>query len=67
MRNAGEVVSRTRLAERVWDDASEVLDNLLDVHVSHLRNKIDHGASVPLIHTIRGVGYRLGPPDSAEP
>jgi len=67
MRNAGEVVSRTRLTERVWDDASEVLDNLLDVHVSHLRNKIDHGASVPLIHTIRGVGYRLGPPDSAEP
>ena len=67
MRNAGEVVSRTRLAERVWDDASEVLDNLLDVHVSHLRNKIDYGASVPLIHTIRGVGYRLGPPDSAEP
>src|SRR5712691_1132384 len=39
MRNAGEVVSRTRLAERVWDDASEVLDNLLDVHVSHLRNR----------------------------
>ena len=67
MRNAGEVVSRTRLTERVWDDASEVLDNLLDVHVSHLRNKIDHGASVPLIHTIRGVGYRLGQPDSAEP
>ena len=67
MRNAGEVVSRTRLAEQVWDDASEVLDNLLDVHVSHLRNKIDHGASVPLIHTIRGVGYRLGPPDPAEP
>ena len=67
MRNAGEVVSRTRLTERVWDDATEVLDNLLDVHVSHLRNKIDHGASVPLIHTIRGVGYRLGPPESAEP
>src|SRR2546426_8795565 len=67
MRNAGEVVSRTRLTERVWDDASEVLDNLLDVHVSHLRNKIDHGTSVPLIHTIRGVGYRLGQPDSAEP
>src|SRR5206468_12829208 len=67
MRNAGEVVSRSRLTERVWDDASEVLDNLLDVHVSHLRNKIDHGASVPLIHTIRGVGYRLGQPDSAEP
>ena len=67
MRSAGEVVSRTRLAERVWDEASEVLDNLVDVHVSHLRRKIDRGADVPLIHTVRGVGYRVGPPDSAEP
>src|SRR5712692_1068686 len=67
IRNAGEVVSRTRLAELVWDEASEVLDNLLDVHVSHLRNKLDREASVPLMHTIRGVGYRLGPPESAEP
>jgi len=67
MRSAGEVVSRTRLAERVWDEASEVLDNLVDVHVSHLRRKIDRGADVPLIHTVRGFGYRLGPPDSAEP
>jgi len=67
IRNAGEVVSRTRLAELVWDEASEVLDNLLDVHVSHLRNKLDREASVPLIHTIRGVGYRLGPTGSAEP
>src|SRR6266446_5156814 len=64
MRSAGEVVSRTRLAERVWDEASEVLDNLVDVHVSHLRRKIDRGADVPLIHTVRGFGYRLGPPDS---
>jgi len=67
MRSAGEVVSRTRLAERVWDEASEVLDNLVDVHVSHLRRKIDRGTDVPLIHTVRGFGYRLGPPDSAEP
>ena len=67
MRSAGEVVSRTRLAERVWDEASEVLDNLVDVHVSHLRRKIDRGADVALIHTVRGVGYRVGPPDSAEP
>jgi DNA-binding response OmpR family regulator len=66
MRNPGEVVSRTRLAERVWDEASEVLDNLVDVHVSHLRKKIDREASVPLIHTIRGVGYRLGLPDSVD-
>jgi DNA-binding response OmpR family regulator len=61
MRNVGQVVSRTRLAERVWDEASEVLDNLVDAHVSHLRKKVDREASVPLIQTIRGVGYRLGP------
>ena len=63
MRAAGDVVSRTRLAERVWDEASEVFDNLVDVHVSHLRKKIDQAATVPLIHTIRGVGYRLAVPD----
>jgi DNA-binding response OmpR family regulator len=61
MRNVGQVVSRTRLAERVWDEASEVLDNLVDAHVSHLRKKVDRDSSVPLIHTVRGVGYRLGP------
>jgi DNA-binding response OmpR family regulator len=61
MRNLGQVVSRTRLAERVWDEASEVLDNLVDAHVSHLRKKIDREAGVPLIQTVRGVGYRLGP------
>ena len=60
MRSAGDVVTRTRLAERVWDEASEVLDNLVDAHVSHLRRKIDRGTSAPLIHTIRGIGYRLG-------
>jgi DNA-binding response OmpR family regulator len=64
MRNAGQVVSRTRLAERVWDEASEVLDNLVDVHVSHLRRKLDREASIQLLHTIRGVGYRLGPEES---
>jgi DNA-binding response OmpR family regulator len=66
MRNAGETVSRTRLVERVWDEASDVLDNLVDVHVSHLRKKIDRGGSTPLIHTVRGFGYRLGPSDPAE-
>ena len=66
MRNAGEMVSRTRLIERVWDEASDVIDNLLDVHVSHLRRKIDRGGSMPLIHTVRGSGYRLGPPDALD-
>jgi DNA-binding response OmpR family regulator len=64
MRNGGQVVSRTRLAERVWDEASEVLDNLVDVHVSHLRKKLDRDGSPPLIQTVRGVGYRLGPEES---
>jgi DNA-binding response OmpR family regulator len=59
IRNAGRVVSRTRLAERVWDEASDVLDNLVDAHVSHLRRKLDRDADVQLIHTVRGVGYRL--------
>jgi two-component system OmpR family response regulator len=63
MRSPGEVVSRTRLAEHVWDEASEVIDNLVDAHVSHLRKKIDRGRSVSLIHTVRGSGYRLGPPE----
>ena len=66
MRSAGEIVSRTRLVERVWNEASEVLDNLVDVHLSHLRKKIDSGDRSPLIHTIRGFGYRLGPEQPTE-
>ena len=62
-RSEGQIVSRTRLVERVWDEASDVLDNLVDAHVSHLRKKIDRGNGVPLIHTVRGFGYRLGLPD----
>jgi DNA-binding response OmpR family regulator len=62
-RSQGEIVRRTRLVERVWDEASDVLDNLVDAHVSHLRKKIDRGGGVPLIHTVRGFGYRLGLPD----
>ena len=67
MRAGGGVVTRTRLAERVWDEASDVLDNLVDAHVSHLRKKIDHGSGPPLVQTIRGVGYRLGLPEPTEP
>jgi two-component system response regulator PrrA len=59
-------VSRTRLVERVWDEASEVLDNLVDVHVSHLRKKIDREPGASLIQTVRGFGYRLGVSDSAQ-
>jgi DNA-binding response OmpR family regulator len=60
MRHAGRVVTRTELGEHVWAEEHDTLTNLVDVHVSHLRRKIDAGGSVPLIHTVRGRGYRLG-------
>jgi len=62
MRHAGEVVSRVYLSEHVWEDEHDALTNLVDVHVSHLRRKVDQGPVTPLIHTVRGRGYRLGPP-----
>ncbi len=61
MRHAGEVVARIQLGERVWEDERDQLTNLVDVHVSHLRKKVDRGSAVPLIHTVRGYGYRVGP------
>jgi DNA-binding response OmpR family regulator len=61
MRHAGEVVDRTTLAERVWEAEPEALSNLLDVHVSHLRKKIDAGHQHPLLQTVRGGGYMIGP------
>jgi two-component system, OmpR family, response regulator len=69
MRNAGETVSRKRLVEHVWEDESEVPDNVVDVHLGHLRKKIDRGSGPALIHTVRGFGYQLAPkaPDALEP
>ena len=61
MRHSGEVVSRAMLAERVWDVEPEGLSNLLDVHVSHLRKKIDTERRPPLLHTVRGGGYMVAP------
>ena len=62
MRHAGDVVSRVRLGEHVWGEDRESLANLVDVHVSHLRAKLEPDGSAPLIHTIRGRGYRLAAP-----
>jgi DNA-binding response OmpR family regulator len=62
MRHAGEVVTRARIGESVWEDDPEDLTNLVDVHVSHLRRKVDDGRDAPLIHTVRGRGFRLGGP-----
>ena len=60
MRHAGEVVSRTKLAESVWQTDSDSLFNLIEVHISHLRRKIDVAGAVPLVHTLRGHGYLVG-------
>lgn len=59
--HAGQTVSREMLARDVWQIASRAtpLDNVIDVHMSHLRRKIDSPNSTPLIHTIRGVGFAL--------
>jgi DNA-binding response OmpR family regulator len=60
MRHAGQVVSRLRIGEAVWQEPPEDLANLVDVHVSHLRRKIDAGDGPPLIQTVRASGFRVG-------
>jgi two-component system OmpR family response regulator len=59
MRHAGQVVTRTMLLENVWDYHFDPQTNVIDVHVSRLRAKVDKGFDRSLIHTIRGVGYTL--------
>ncbi len=61
MRNAGRVLTRAQILDHVWEYDFDGNDNVLDVYISYLRNKIDRGHAVPLIHTIRGIGYRLDP------
>ncbi|MGJ8671046.1 MAG: winged helix-turn-helix domain-containing protein [Oceanococcus sp.] len=59
MRNAGRVVTRTMLLEQVWDFHFDPKTNVIDVHISRLRNKIDKDFDPPLLHTVRGAGYKL--------
>ncbi|MBL1431327.1 MAG: response regulator transcription factor [Robiginitomaculum sp.] len=59
MKNANQVVTRTMLLEKVWDYHFDPQTNVIDVHVSRLRAKIDKEFSTPLLHTVRGAGYRL--------
>lgn len=65
MRHAGQVVTRSMLLEGVWDYHFDPQTNVIDVHISRLRARIDAGARVPLIHTLRGAGYCLRAPDDA--
>ncbi|HEY2347266.1 MAG TPA: response regulator transcription factor [Xanthomonadaceae bacterium] len=60
MRQAERVVTRTMLLEAVWDYHFDPQTNVIDVHISRLRQKIDRGHPKPLLHTVRGAGYRLG-------
>jgi two-component system OmpR family response regulator len=59
MRNAGHVVTRTMLLENVWDYHFDPQTNVIDVHVSRLRAKIDKGFDEPILQTVRGAGYML--------
>lgn len=59
MRRPGRVVTRTMLLEGVWDYSFDPQTNVIDVHISRLRQKIDKGFDVPLLHTVRGAGYIL--------
>ena len=59
MKHAGQVVTRTMLLENVWDYHFDPQTNVIDVHVSRLRAKVDKGFEQPMIHTIRGAGYMV--------
>lgn len=59
LRHEGQVVSRTMLLEQVWDYNFDPQTNVIDVHISRLRTKIDKNQKQPLLHTVRGAGYKL--------
>jgi DNA-binding response OmpR family regulator len=59
MRHPGQVLSRTVILERVWDYASDTLANVVDATIRRLRLVVDEGFDQPLIHTVRGVGYKI--------
>ncbi|MCA9280429.1 MAG: response regulator transcription factor [Phycisphaeraceae bacterium] len=61
MRNPNRVLSRTQIGEKVWDMNFEPSSNVIDVYISALRKKLDRDQGIPLIHTIKGAGYRFGP------
>ena len=64
MRNAGRVLTRTMIAEHVWNLDFDTFTNVIDVYIRYLRNKIDRGRTRGLIHTVRGSGYTLKATDA---
>jgi two-component system OmpR family response regulator len=65
LRHPGRVMTRTMLLETVWEYHFDPQTNVIDVHISRLRQKIDRGFEPPLIHTVRGAGYCLRAPEAA--
>lgn len=61
MSNPGRHITRSMLLQHVWNVSPETITNVVDVYVNYLRKKVDEGAKIKLIHTIRGIGYRFGP------
>jgi DNA-binding response OmpR family regulator len=59
MRNSDRPITRSLIIEHVWDIHFDSISNVVEVHINALRHKIDRGFEVPLIHTVRGVGYML--------
>jgi heavy metal response regulator len=59
MRRPGQIITRTMITEKVWDYQFDTSTNIVEVHVSHLRNKIDKSYEPKLLHTVKGVGYVL--------
>ena len=59
LRHKGKVVTRSMLLEQVWNYHFDPQTNVIDVHISRLRQKVDKAFNVPLIETVRGTGYRI--------
>ena len=59
MRHPGQIITRTMISEKIWDYHFDTSTNVVDVHVSHLRNKIDKDFEPKLLHTVKGIGYVL--------
>lgn len=64
MRNQGRSVSRPMIIEHVWNFTFDTMTNVVDVYINYLRKKVDEGEARKLIYTVRGVGYRIGNPES---
>ena len=57
MRRAGRIIPRNTILDSVWNSSDDIKDNSLYVYISKLRNKVDDGHKVKLIHTVKGLGY----------